>query len=208
MKYMKLDQKGSAMAEYIWVDANGGVRSKSKVRRCIIALQSLIRLIPLIKIFDFHYSIDSCHESPFVACWESSVAQPNALNLAQAPHAIVLGIVSGAGNLRAELGGFLPCASVKAGARSWISRFRLLGALHIPEAYVAYCPTSTRPSWNGSSFVCLPTLGPVCIRTAPVCDGEKVSATHCLMHAAKWLRALIEPFRKESYHLQLRIRIH
>ena len=31
MKYMKLDQKGSAMAEYIWVDANGGVRSKSKV---------------------------------------------------------------------------------------------------------------------------------------------------------------------------------
>jgi len=30
LKYMKLDQKGSAMAEYIWVDAEGGVRSKSK----------------------------------------------------------------------------------------------------------------------------------------------------------------------------------
>ncbi|KAJ1326693.1 glutamine synthetase [Microdochium nivale] len=30
MKYMKLDQKGSAMAEYVWIDANGGVRSKSR----------------------------------------------------------------------------------------------------------------------------------------------------------------------------------
>jgi hypothetical protein len=28
---MKLDQKGMAMAEYIWIDAEGGVRSKSKV---------------------------------------------------------------------------------------------------------------------------------------------------------------------------------
>jgi hypothetical protein len=31
MKYMKLDQKGTAMAEYIWIDSTGGVRSKSKV---------------------------------------------------------------------------------------------------------------------------------------------------------------------------------
>ena len=31
LKYMKLDQKGSAMAEYIWIDSTGGVRSKSKV---------------------------------------------------------------------------------------------------------------------------------------------------------------------------------
>ncbi|EHL03511.1 Glutamine synthetase/guanido kinase [Glarea lozoyensis ATCC 20868] len=30
LKYMKLDQKGSAMAEYIWIDSQGGVRSKSK----------------------------------------------------------------------------------------------------------------------------------------------------------------------------------
>jgi glutamine synthetase len=30
MKYMRLDQKGSAMAEYIWIDAVGGVRSKSR----------------------------------------------------------------------------------------------------------------------------------------------------------------------------------
>lgn len=28
---MRLDQKGNAMAEYIWIDANGHVRSKSKV---------------------------------------------------------------------------------------------------------------------------------------------------------------------------------
>ncbi|KAK7908373.1 Glutamine synthetase [Apiospora marii] len=30
MKYMKLDQKGNAMAEYIWIDSTGGTRSKSR----------------------------------------------------------------------------------------------------------------------------------------------------------------------------------
>lgn len=29
-KYMNLDQKGSAIAEYIWIDSTGGVRSKSR----------------------------------------------------------------------------------------------------------------------------------------------------------------------------------
>ena len=32
MKYMKLDQKGFVMAEYIWIDGNNEVRSKTKVR--------------------------------------------------------------------------------------------------------------------------------------------------------------------------------
>ena len=32
MKYMSLDQKGASMAEYIWIDGNNGVRSKTKVR--------------------------------------------------------------------------------------------------------------------------------------------------------------------------------
>ena len=32
MKYMDLDQKGSSMAEYIWIDGTNGVRSKTKVR--------------------------------------------------------------------------------------------------------------------------------------------------------------------------------
>lgn len=32
MKYMKLDQKGYCMAEYIWIDGSNGVRSKTKVR--------------------------------------------------------------------------------------------------------------------------------------------------------------------------------
>ena len=32
MKYMDLDQKGSSMAEYIWIDGKNGVRSKTKVR--------------------------------------------------------------------------------------------------------------------------------------------------------------------------------
>ena len=30
-KYMKLDQKGSAMAEYVWIDGSNGLRSKTKV---------------------------------------------------------------------------------------------------------------------------------------------------------------------------------
>ena len=33
MKYMKLDQKGQIMAEYIWIDGSNGMRSKTKVRR-------------------------------------------------------------------------------------------------------------------------------------------------------------------------------
>lgn len=31
MKYMSLDQRGKVMAEYVWIDAVGGVRSKTKV---------------------------------------------------------------------------------------------------------------------------------------------------------------------------------
>lgn len=31
MKYMKLDQRGSVMAEYIWIDGSNGVRTKTKV---------------------------------------------------------------------------------------------------------------------------------------------------------------------------------
>jgi len=30
-KYMKLDQKGKALAEYIWIDGNNGLRNKTKV---------------------------------------------------------------------------------------------------------------------------------------------------------------------------------
>jgi len=32
MKYMALDQKGSCMAEYVWIDGTNGLRSKTKVR--------------------------------------------------------------------------------------------------------------------------------------------------------------------------------
>lgn len=31
MKYMSLDQKGSVLAEYVWIDADSGLRSKTKV---------------------------------------------------------------------------------------------------------------------------------------------------------------------------------
>lgn len=30
-KYLKLPQKGSVIAEYVWIDASSGVRSKCKV---------------------------------------------------------------------------------------------------------------------------------------------------------------------------------
>lgn len=32
LKYLSLEQKGKVMAEYVWIDAEGGVRSKTKVR--------------------------------------------------------------------------------------------------------------------------------------------------------------------------------
>lgn len=37
-KYMSLDQKGKIMAEYVWIDANSGVRSKTKVGFTTISL--------------------------------------------------------------------------------------------------------------------------------------------------------------------------
>lgn len=36
MKYMDLEQKGYSMAEYIWIDGQNGVRSKTKVRITLI----------------------------------------------------------------------------------------------------------------------------------------------------------------------------
>lgn len=35
MKYMALDQRGRIQAEYIWIDAVGGTRSKTKVRTLV-----------------------------------------------------------------------------------------------------------------------------------------------------------------------------
>lgn len=31
-KYMKLDQKGKVLAEYVWIDGSNGLRNKTKVR--------------------------------------------------------------------------------------------------------------------------------------------------------------------------------
>jgi hypothetical protein len=33
-KYMKLDQKGKVLAEYIWIDGSNGLRNKTKVSYC------------------------------------------------------------------------------------------------------------------------------------------------------------------------------
>ena len=32
IKYLKLDQKGKCLAEYVWIDGHNGLRSKIKVR--------------------------------------------------------------------------------------------------------------------------------------------------------------------------------
>ena len=47
MKYMKLDQKGKVMAEYIWIDGSNGVRSKTKVRECTLSQYSFTLSGPL-----------------------------------------------------------------------------------------------------------------------------------------------------------------
>ena len=135
------------------------------------------------------------------ACWESSVAQPNApnaLNLAQAPHAIVLGIVSGPG-IHGQSGRFLTL-------RFGQDRRTKLDFPVLPSWRTAYSRSlccllthiHTRPSRNGSSFVCLPTLDPACIRTAPVSDG--VDLGHALPSPAQWLRVSISPYAKNHVY--------
>lgn len=43
MKYMRLDQKGSIMAEYVWIDGHNGLRSKTKVSGILYRLCLLDR---------------------------------------------------------------------------------------------------------------------------------------------------------------------
>lgn len=47
MKYMSLDQRGTVQAEYIWIDAVGGCRSKTRVCTFLYSL-------------DFLYSLHAC----------------------------------------------------------------------------------------------------------------------------------------------------
>jgi len=39
-KYMKLEQKGKVLAEYIWIDGSNGLRNKTKVSIIMPSLQS------------------------------------------------------------------------------------------------------------------------------------------------------------------------
>lgn len=45
MKYMNLDQRGRIQAEYVWIDANGGTRSKTKVWLISIWFPSFVYLL-------------------------------------------------------------------------------------------------------------------------------------------------------------------
>jgi hypothetical protein len=70
MKYMNLDQKGSAMAEYIWIDSTGGVRSKSKAsrRNLIIVYPHHERKAPVVFLHDRtrSYATPSAHWRPTI----------------------------------------------------------------------------------------------------------------------------------------------
>ena len=39
-KYLKLDQKGSLIAEYVWIDADGGTRAKARVSSLLRSLET------------------------------------------------------------------------------------------------------------------------------------------------------------------------
>lgn len=49
-KYMELDQKDKIMVEYIWIDADGGVRSKSRASsyplNCLRLIMANIKRAP------------------------------------------------------------------------------------------------------------------------------------------------------------------
>lgn len=40
-KYLRLPQKGSVIAEYVWIDASNGMRSKCKVSHLRMSAQSV-----------------------------------------------------------------------------------------------------------------------------------------------------------------------
>lgn len=44
-KYMKLEQKGKVLAEYIWIDGTNGLRNKTKVSTILLSLQSIRRWV-------------------------------------------------------------------------------------------------------------------------------------------------------------------
>lgn len=57
-KYLKLDQKGQIMAEYVWIDSTGETRSKSRVRLPVlisayiaVSVVSLFQLLTMAKLF-------------------------------------------------------------------------------------------------------------------------------------------------------------
>ena len=64
---MSLDQKGTAMAEYIWIDSTGGVRSKSKVRCIPYIHPTNVGGFPVIAITtpepDLHIRVADCAHS-------------------------------------------------------------------------------------------------------------------------------------------------
>lgn len=51
MKYMSLDQKGSVIAEYIWIDSVGNTRSKSRVSFSRTILQHAPLSLHLPRVF-------------------------------------------------------------------------------------------------------------------------------------------------------------
>lgn len=53
MKYMSLDQRGQVQAEYIWIDAVGGTRSKTKVSHILVSAVSFLAPLFLVAGWDW-----------------------------------------------------------------------------------------------------------------------------------------------------------
>lgn len=56
-KYLRLDQKDAIMADYVWVDAEGGIRSRTRVSD-INTLQPIVGLFHLLLEDSLHISLE------------------------------------------------------------------------------------------------------------------------------------------------------
>lgn len=84
---MELPQKGFSMAEYIWIDGHGGVRSKTKVRVLVTATRpydphtaSMHTLCTILQPFAPAQNMSWCHRSALIGRADSKISLGAELN--------------------------------------------------------------------------------------------------------------------------------